>query len=183
MLLVAGMWAAPLSASEPYVSAFAGRSDMNHVGLGHENSGLTMLGAIGREFENNWRLEAEIGYQTVGNDGEYGSNLDQNMSVLSVLANACYDMPIYDFATPYITAGAGRAIINPMGINSPGSLSTSKSCFAFQLGAGISVPIGDNVKLDARYRFFLTPKIILDPAVDNKSLSSDNFLLGLRFNF
>ena len=183
MLLVAGMWAAPVSAEETYVSAFAGHADMNHVGRGHNSSAIAMLGAIGLAFENDCRLEAEVGNQTVGNNGEYGSNLDSNMSVISLLANAYYDIPVYDFASPYITAGAGGANINPMGINWQGSLNTSKSTFAFQLGAGITIPIGDNVKLDARYRYFATPKIILDPAFDNKNLSSDNFLLGLRFTF
>lgn len=182
MLLAAGMWTAPVLAAEPYISASIGDSEMNHVGLGHDNSGLTMLGAIGLGFENNFRLEAEVGYQAIGNNGEYGSNLDSNLSILSILANAYYDVSFFDFATPYITAGAGGANVNPMGINLPGSLSTSKSSFAYQFGAGITVPIGDNVKLDARYRYFVTPKIILDPIFDNQKLSSNSFLLGLSFN-
>jgi len=182
ILFVAGLLATSASAAEPYVSAFVGDSAMNHAGLGHDKSGLNILAAIGLSFENNLRMETEVGYQSVGNNGEYGSNLDSNMSVLSILANAYYDISFIDAATPYITAGLGGANANPMGINWPGSLNTSKSSFAYQLGAGITIPIGDNVKLDARYRYFATPKIILDPAFDNQKLSSNNFLLGLRFN-
>lgn len=179
MFLVAGMWATPLSAMEPYVSAFVGSSEMNHVGRGHDNSGITMLGAFGLGFDNNFRLEAEIGYQAVGNNGEYGSNLDTNLSTQLILANACYDISLSDVVTPYITAGTGVAIVNPPF----GALNSAQKSLAYQLGAGFTVPIGENVKLDARYRYVVTPKVILDPAFDNGKLSSNTILLGLRFNF
>ncbi len=182
IFLVAGMWTTSASGSEPYVNAFVGKTVMNHVGRGHKDSGLTMLGAIGLGFENNCRIEAEVGYQTVGNNGEYGSTIDSDMPVLSILVNAYYDISFFDIATPYITAGVGETNVYPMGITIPDALQTSKTSLAYQLGTGITVPIGDNVKVDARYRYFVTPKVILDPAFDNQKLSSSSFLLGLRFN-
>ena len=84
ILLAAGLLATSASAAEPYVSAFVGDAAMSHVGLGHDKSGLNILAAIGLSFENNVRMETEVGYQTVGNNGEHGSNLDSNMSVLSI---------------------------------------------------------------------------------------------------
>ena len=179
IVLVYGMWAAPVSASEPYFSTFVGNSDMNHVGRGHDNTGGTIIGAIGLDFENNFRLEAEVGYQAVGNNGEYGSNLDTNVATKLILANAYNDISCTDAVIPYITAGAGGATVNP----SPGALNSAQTSLAYQLGAGITVPISENVKLDARYRYFVTPKVILDPVYDNNKLSSNTIFVGLRFNF
>jgi len=51
----------------------------------------------------------------------------------------------------------------------------SKAAFAYQIGAGIGVPISDGIMLDARYRYFATAEI-----EDHMNVSSHSALLGLR---
>ena len=91
-------------------------------------SGFTYFGAIGYDF-NNFRIEGEIGHQTINIDKFEGSgNVTVNgtvvdtggtlnvtipakgdYSLLSFFANAYYDIPVGSTIKPYVTAGIGIA--------------------------------------------------------------------------
>jgi len=187
-----GRFLAPASSTEgAYVSASVGEAAMNNVnfsnynGFGRYNSGITMLGAVGYGFKNNCRLEGEVGYQANDNNNDYygASFNNRNISVLFFLANGYYDIPVFGGAQPYITAGIGVANVNANGIIAQGGLpnipSVNETAFAYQLGVGITIPINNNIKLDARYRYFAT-NVIVDSLFDNTRLSSNSVLLGLK---
>ena len=185
-------WMAPASSNKgAYLSATIGEVAMNNVnysnynGFGRYNSGLTLLGAAGYGFKNNCRLEAEVGYQTNENNNDYygASVSNRNISVLSFMANGYYDIPVFGRTQPYITAGAGVANVNAHGLAAqngwPNIPSINETAFAYQLGVGVTLPIGDNIKLDARYRYFAT-NVIVDTLFENSRLSSNSVLLGLK---
>jgi opacity protein-like surface antigen len=182
-----GRWIAPASlTSGTYVSANIGGVEMNNGDFSNYynyNSGVTLLGAVGYGFKNNCRLEGEVGYQTNNNNNYYGVNVNRDISVLSFLANGYYDIPAFGVAQPYITAGVGVANVNAGSLSLPGGLlglrSINESAFAYQVGAGVTIPLNSNMKLDARYRYFAT-NVTVDTLFDNNRLSSNSVLLGLK---
>ena len=182
--VITGFSATPASAGQSYISGNVGSSWMNdtkdglfNYGLG---SGITALGAIGVR-EHCYRFEGEFGYQKNSVDKLYSPfptiNYSGNIEVVSLLANAYWDIYTGDGVKPYLTAGVGAARVQFESI--PG-LSEHDSVFAYQLGAGLSIPITKGVKLDARYRYFSTAEFSLNDGYQSR-LSSNSVLLGLRF--
>ncbi len=186
-----GRWIAPASStSGAYVSANIGDSEIDNVDyfgnyndFRYSNSGFTMLGAVGYGFKNNFRLEGEVGYQTDDSNNEYRINGNRNASVLSFLVNGYYDIPVFGAAQPYVTAGAGIAHVNTNALSLPDGLpdlpSINETAFAYQIGFGLTIPLSNSIKLDARYRYFAT-NVTVDTVFENNSLSSNSVLLGLK---
>ena len=191
--LITGFCAAPASAGQTYISGNVGSSWMNDTKDGAftygMNNGVTALAAIGMR-ENCYRFEGELGYQTNSVDqlhGPFGtSNFTGDIEVWSVLANAYYDIYTGGGVKPYLTAGVGAARVQFEGLNfqdapqGPG-WSEHDSVFAYQLGAGVAIPISKGVKLDARYRYFSTAEFTLNNGNQSR-LASNSVLVGLRFN-
>ena len=177
--LVTGFCASPASAGQTYISGNIGSSWMNDIKNGGVkygmNNGLTALGAIGIK-EHCYRLEGELGYQT------NSSNYNGDIETWSVLANAYYYIPSGSGVKPYLTAGAGAARVQFEDLRFPGfgGWSEHDSVFAYQLGAGVAIPISKGVTLDARYRYFSTAEFTLGNGNQSR-LSSNSALVGLRF--
>jgi len=84
--------------------------------------------------------------------------LTMKVKTLGVLINGYYDFPNHTKFTPYASAGlgwlqnkisetrTGSAKFNGMG-------SSTRSSFAWQLGAGVSYAVSKNVAIDLGYRF------------------------------
>ena len=169
-----------------YVSANIGGVEMNNGDFNNyynHNSGITMLGALGYSFNNNCRLEGEVGYQTNDNNYDYWANINRKVSVLSFLANGYIDIPTFGVVQPYLTAGVGVANVNADSLTLPNGLgnlpSINEAAFAYQLGVGATIPLSRTVKLDARYRYFAT-NVTVDTAFENNKYSSNSVLLGLQ---
>ncbi len=60
-------------------------------------------------------------------------------------------------------------------------LSVNEVTFAYQAGIGLGIPLGDNIMLDARYRYFATTDFTV--LVANTNIESHSALLGLRVMF
>jgi opacity protein-like surface antigen len=189
--LATTLWTAPLSAANPYVSGNVGVSWLNDVydgGLKYNlDPGVNALGAVGYGF-NCYRIEGEVGYQSSGiksfTDALGTVNYSGDISAWSLLLNGYYDVDAGGGITPYLTAGAGFARVKFDDLRPPGSpegsgFSEHETVFAYQLGAGVAVPLTSNIKLDARYRFFSTADYTLDSGNDTH-VSGNNILLGLR---
>ncbi|MEI7787090.1 MAG: outer membrane beta-barrel protein [Chlorobiaceae bacterium] len=176
----------------------------NNNRLAFADSGLTLYGAIGSDC-GSYRMEGEVGYQRtnvknitkgISSAGSFlpsstVTDLEGNVSVISILANGYYD--VHGGALdPYITAGVGCASISFNDINAPasnlqysGSSSNAQAAsLAYQIGAGFAVPLSKTIKLDARYRYFATGKVgsIATSQVTLKDFSiiSNSIVLGLR---
>ncbi len=176
------------------------------------DSGLTLAGAIGCDYGST-RLEAEIGYQKNDVDG-FTSSWDGNgeseyavengkATVLSLMANGYYDIDLGGVEL-YAMAGVGVAQVNlqwddyenvPYDGRSDfdTNYEVNEVAFAYQLGAGLAIPVSDGVMIDARYRYFATTDFSFGDDRDelgnyypdqsyNMNLSSHSALLGLRVN-
>ena len=209
-LVVAGLSAAPASAADHYVSGNVGLSWMSDISIAEDEagsfdeinveSGLTLLGAIGCDY-GDYRLEAEIGYQQNDIDGVNAIEVDEpeftiegvgvpaegDISVLSLMANGYYDIDLGGVDL-YATAGMGVAQVSFEDFRygdaieeDGGSMDFSETTLAWQVGAGLAVPIGTNIALDARYRYFATTDFSIQGT--NMNVASHNVLLGLRVGF
>jgi opacity protein-like surface antigen len=209
VIAAAGLLTAPAYGADHYVSGNIGMSWFNDSSIkdysgGTEiaelnySSGITVLGAIGCDY-GSYRLEAEIGYQkndidalVTPDDSNMSLTADATtatageMSVLSLMANGYYDIDAGGFE-PYLTAGVGVAQVNiddfrPETADEDTGYTVHETTLAYQLGAGVAIPIGSNVMLDARYRYFATTEFS-SILLGNMDVSSHNALLGLRIGF
>jgi len=112
-------------------------------------------------------------------------------NVTSLMANAYYDIPVGGCIKPFVTAGAGVAQVryvdyntsslpNPDFSNVLNRYSENATAFAYQLGAGIAVPVSRNVTLDARYRYFTTARYNMQSFGGDTSLQNHQFLVNVR---
>lgn len=195
--LIAGMSATP-ALSAPYVSGsvglgFAGNSSFELTGVGEVDdvikwkSGIPFGGAIGIK-QDAFRVEAALGYQTHDIDevltapGVYGApeGTDNSLSVLTYMVNGYYDIDLNKSSiSPYVTVGLGGASLKPEG-------DTSKSVFAWQVGAGVGVKAAKDLTVDLGFRY-LKPGSLegQDSEGDSGkfSLSYTNILAGIRYDF
>jgi opacity protein-like surface antigen len=208
-------WMNNMTPKEAYQGAY-GNSGSN-FDLG---SGLNVLGAVGCDY-GNYRLEAEIGYQQnklksgvddVDGIVQYypleGARYDMrgDVSVLSLMGNGYYDFNLGGGVDFYATAGVGVAqvalkdanyvnnydpVYNVLYDNPNPGYNDHETTLAYQLGAGLAFPIGSNIKLDLRYRYFATTDFTYTNDLSNTTtgtgmntnIVSHSALLGLRVEF
>jgi len=180
------------------------------------DSGITLTGAFGCDY-GDYRVEAELGYQSGDLNNGYqiiryaarGDNgigesedtfdLDGDISVLSLMGNGYYDIDLGGVEL-FLTAGAGVAQVDfddvtevDEGEASENNWNVSEVTLAYQIGAGLALPVADNVMLEARYRYFATTDFVISddlsernnesPGYDREwkgNLESHSALLGLR---
>jgi len=117
--------------------------------------------------------------------------MNGDMSIISILGNAYYDIAISEKVEFYLTAGAGVAFVSFGDIGEADDdaedlHNVEATAFAYQLGAGLAMPVADNITLDARYRYFATADFTLDDTTiwwDDThvtDLATHSVLLGLR---
>lgn len=112
-----------------------------------------------------------------------------NLRAYSLMANAWYDFDTDMGFTPYIGGGIGLAQVQING-NLAGYRLNAKNdtTFAWQLGAGIAVPISDSVKATLDYRYFAADgaKLKIEPGFHGGNINADfndhSIMVGLRFN-
>jgi len=177
-MLAIGGSATAASAATPYATGSLGLtmlqdSDIELDGYRSYDTGYLLTGAVGLK-EGQYRIEGELGYQENGI-----RHTGDEVSILSFLANGYLDFDIdRSELTPYLTAGLGLASVD----DSTGPGSTDDTVFAWQLGAGVGYRIGDNLLLDARYRYLATG----DPDLyggREYTIDTHNLMVGLRFEF
>ncbi|NTW51461.1 MAG: porin family protein [Chlorobiaceae bacterium] len=180
-LIAAGTFSAPALASEHYISSNVGISWINEIPTTsgdnlRTDSGINMVAALGCDY-GAYRLEAEAGYQ----NNDFSNN--GNVKILSVLGNGYINLK-NEGARPYVTAGIGGAEVRlkDVTLGTPVRHSDEDTVFAYQIGAGVEVPIAKKTFFDARYRYFGTTEINTG-ITGSRSIDSHNVLVGLRWNF
>ncbi len=140
--------------------------------------GFNVAGAIGYAFINNFRVEAEVNYAKHDIDQFttttpcvgfclplFGSGEGRriiggggDVTAVSFMANAFYDIDTGGRWRPYLGGGAGIAIIsvNDVAISGVPLADDDDTVFAFQLGAGIGYEFTPTTTLSFDYRFFST---------------------------
>ncbi len=218
VLLATGAWSSTGYSADDYVSANAGISWFGDAKLADNaddeehfdvdlDSGIALTGAYGHDF-GDYRIEAELGYQRndIDKSVDYyeGSVEDEysmtgNMSVISLMGNAYYDINLSDDLELFLTAGAGAAFVS---FNDVGDVDddfrydkVTATAFAYQLGAGLSYKVAENLRLEARYRYFATADFTIDDTANFwddyatsdymnsvRNISSSSVMLGLRLS-
>jgi opacity protein-like surface antigen len=189
------------------------------------DTGFTVMGAMGRRVGDNFRLEAEIGYRRNALDNitaaptsaftdthSPGKGVDFNVasgdvSALSFMVNAFYDIPLDMPLKPYLGGGVGLAhlwadaVAHDPTIPIPASclilgdpsecvrvvdISDNDTVFAYQFGAGLGYEIIPNLTASVDYRYFATT----DPSFSGPKGSefdaeyrTHNVSLNLRYGF
>ncbi len=198
--ITAGMLTVPAYAADSpsyYISGNIGETwcmdndiiPRNKAGNLSTTAGLTLMGAVGMKFCDTCRLEAELGYQR--NNADHITfntevyRISGLLSETSILANGYYDFK-RGTINPYLTAGLGWAGFDVNGLNGRHGLhglSETHSAFAYQFGAGASIPVTKHIDMDVRYRYARTSTMSLDNNYSTFQLASNSALLGLRVGF
>jgi len=147
------------------------------------DTGFGFVGALGSSLQNGGRVEAELGYRKndldeLKVDGLGKADVDGDITSLSLMGNAYYDISTEGSFSPYIGAGLGFA-------NLEGDLddfgSEDDTVFAYQLILGGSFASSEKLSVDLQYRYFATD----DPEFDeiDSEYSTHNVMIGLRRSF
>lgn len=210
-------WSTTSIAGNPYASANIGltwfsdidgteidaadRDDTLTIGC---DSGITLTGAIGYDM-GSIRAEAELGYQsndaaslTLYDDGDIDEKWEWSgdISLTTFMFNGYYDIkPMTDSDVElFLTAGIGGVFYDFDNVGDSDDEdyrgSINGSTWAYQLGAGIAIPVGKNMTVDARYRYLNAAEFTteddyagFDDESFNLDLESHSALIGLRYNF
>jgi len=189
LLLVASTTSA--LAAGPYVGAAGGVSivhdgDITVTGLGtataEYDTGYGFNVSAGYAMEP-LRFEFEFGYKNADMDklsGPGGTATVQNtdITVLSYMINALYDINIKSPITPYV--GAGIGLLNGE-LNDQGTKDDDTE-FGYQIILGAAYNVNRNLALDLSYRFQGAPSDFSKNGVSIE-YNSSNIMAGLRYNF
>ncbi|MBS0358443.1 MAG: porin family protein [Proteobacteria bacterium] len=178
----------PVTATNNHVKTQAGFG----VGLGHRFSKH-----IRSDITFDYR--PSIPFQLTDDGGETAKG---HLNSANLMLNAYYDIDIHSSVIPYVGAGIGIAQNRTTSIFWPlaGQVEGSKTLyqFAWQIGAGASFPLSQNLSLDANYKLvslgdfsnngqFNTPGNqntgTSGPASHWKTLYANQFQIGLRYAF
>ena len=158
--------------------------------------------AVGLRFCD-FRIEAEYGYGNYAMSGNWALNTKNgvvgsyppNLSypstytlksrVQTVMLNAYYDINTGTKFTPYVGAGIGYSHLKAKIHDVDFSESKSDNNFTWQIGAGVSYAMTDNIALDAGYRYTDAGdvKFYTEDGVNKFEAQSHEFLLGARYTF
>lgn len=164
--------------------------------------------AVGYDFSNISNIDArtELAYTYIGNktyhfnqmntpwsNGEE-SNATNKIKSQSIMLNGYYDFKNSSKFTPYVSAGLGMTRVKSTYHNEyqfeDGDVSDSSTKFTWALGLGVSYDIWENIDLDLSYRYNNAGKFKFKgnseySEIDtlNYKLQSNEYLLGLRYNF
>lgn len=181
----------PVALPPPY-----GANNWHDLGM---EPGAGMLAAIGRDFEERWRGEVEIGYREAnvgvldGWSGAYSRaplKMAGGVRTLSVMLNGYYRFDVEGFA-PYLGAGIGLAShrfnakskhLEIGGVHGHFAFRGQDTVLAWQAMAGVSRPVADNAELRLGYRFFATRTGEFGGG-DKLGYDSHGLELGLSFAF
>ena len=189
-----------------YLKGLAGMTvlpEITNTGGGNENTmefdpGFSATGAIGIGLNEEFRAEVELNYasntltqlQGTANGVTFGSTTftENDLATFSVMGNVAYDFPKNGQFIPYVSGGAGVAgvLMNEVTANATQISDGADWVFAYQLGAGVSMPLDSTTTLEAGYRFFETqnPEFgDLRGSPFTTHFSSHNFMLGARLTY
>ncbi len=173
------------------------------------SNGIGVYAALGYDWGNNWRTEAEFGYRNndidqidpdgPGFSGWPTGTINGDTKTYSIMGNLIYDFRNDSAFTPYLGVGAGLGVVDAdiVGSNAAGAPTApltiayggSKAALAYQGIAGIAVELSEGLSLDLSYRYFETLKEELSGAVNGSAASLDvgnashSAFAGLRWNF
>lgn len=177
--------------AEPYLSGNVGLNsaldsdydDGFDTGELKYKDGFAATGALGQTIGDAGRVEIELGYRAndidkLAADGPGTTAIDGDVTTLSLMGNLFCGVANDTRFTPFIGAGIGFANIEA---NTDVTGKHDDTVFAYQLAAGGSLAVSENLNFDLQYRYFGTDDSDLqglDGEIDSHSL-----LFGMRLFF
>jgi len=159
--------------------------------------GWAVLGSLGLDLKNNFRVEGETFYTSNGAKSATGTmngaainsgDVSGDVSTLAFMANLTYDFVNAYAITPYIFGGAGIARVSVDGVGSGTNQGWDDSdwVFGLQAGLGVALDVSDRFTFDLNYRYFETQ----EPELANANGVPFNYenamhmiLFGARYKF
>ncbi|WP_136513656.1 outer membrane protein [Geomonas edaphica] len=156
--------------------------------------GVNVGGVLGYDF-GGVRFEGEVSYKDIrfdtinDNAGGRFKVVDGSVDTTAFMANVFFDLRNQSPITPYIGGGVGFAALHlndTYGYQTNGTgelsyLSDDDVVFAYQVGAGLEVPLNRLLSLDLAYRYFGTTEAsFLNTEME---LKTHNATVGLRLKF
>jgi opacity protein-like surface antigen len=149
------------------------------------DTGAGFLGALGSSNEGNGRVEIELGYREndfdeIKFDGIGKTDIDGDISSLSLMGNAYYDFSTEGGFPLFIGVGIGAASIEA-DLDIDDVDSEDDTVFAYQFIFGGSFATSNAFSVDLQYRYFATD----DPEFDgvDAEYGTHNVMIGLRQSF
>lgn len=169
----------------------AGVRDLNVEFDWGSHAGVNLGYRTGRYFSKSKKITGrlEIELATRSNDVdliEVNQRLVSaggEMKVTSLMANSWIDIRTDSIFVPFFGIGLGAA---QLVFDKAGFVDDKDTQFAYQIGAGVGLPLGHQWHLDLGYRYFATldPTFVDPDGIRNKAdYATHNLSLGLRFNF
>lgn len=167
--------------------------------------GWGVTGFMGFVIDESLRGEIEAGYRTnsldetrvtrnlllpasQGSTFATGGQVDMGLA----MANLYYDFPIKGIPVlPWVGVGAGGAYVNYSFVYdygdpaAPAMAKDSDWQFAYQLMAGVTMPVGETTSMSLGYRYFKTEEMIYVDAYGTQfitDLTNHSVDLGLQFH-
>ncbi|WP_305043526.1 outer membrane protein [Geoalkalibacter sp.] len=193
-----------LAQSGFYLSAFAGTqyledSKLRAAGVRDINvefdwgshAGFSLGYNTGRQFSTRdnvtGRLEVEFAVRNNDVDAiEVNQRFEPRggeMKVTSLMANSWIDIRTNTPFVPFFGIGLGAARLN---FDNAGFADDSDTRFAYQIGAGVGLPVGRHLNFDLGYRYFATldPTFTDPDGVRNEvDYATHNLTFGVRLGF
>lgn len=150
------------------------------------DAGYNFNGSIGRYFE--WfRLEGELSIRQNDVDAWEISGFgdvdgEGDLNTVAIMGNAYYDIQVTQRTDIYLGGGVGAARVDAEIRSGTVERSGGEWIFAWQLMAGLSYQLRDNLALTGGYRLFAADNCDLDDA-DFKTPIVHSFEIGLRYTF
>lgn len=128
-----------------------------------------------------------------GNFDDYNSEswFQNKLTTQSLMLNGYYDFKNTSKFTPYVSAGVGitRVKNEITELDYQVTQSDSDNHFTWSAGVGVNYAVSQNVGLDLSYRYVDAGKFKFNTNLDGDNveskfkLSSNEYLLGIRYNF
>ena len=160
--------------------------------------GLYGSGAVGVDLGSGLSFEAALSYQssdvnklTATGAGTFSGisisteDVQGSVSALSLMANGTYAFADRRGISPYVMGGAGVSRISLNGLDEAGGndpTDDSALTFAWQAGAGVTVPLTSSTSFDLGYRYFDASAADMDDdgVSFTAGFSSHTILIGLK---
>ncbi len=147
-------------------------------------------GGIGYRFSENIRGDLIFDYRPdadVSATTSAGNTTASEVSALSVMLNAYWDITTTDDLTPYLGAGIGYARLSTSDQTTTGGIATETGAtsdnFAWSVTAGAAYKLLDNTLLDMNYRFINMGEFKQATNTTYDDLMAHEMRAGLRFTF
>ena len=143
-------------------------------------------GGIGCQVSDIMRVEVTGGYRFKSSLKDGYASLDADIETYTTFVNVFWDITNYNGFTPYVGLGVGGAYNKLSNITLPATASGGHRWnLAYNVSAGLSYDLSQNVKLDMAYRFVDLGSVLSNGAtpIKVKDLKAHEFKVGMRYQF